>query len=64
VFLKAGQTQTVSIPLGHGAFEYYQPDQKQWVGDKDNFTILVGSSSRDLALHDDYLLPDALADKD
>ncbi len=64
VFLKAGQTQTVSIPLGHGAFEYYQPEQKQWVGDKDNFTILVGGSSRDLALHDDYLLPDALADKD
>jgi len=64
VFLKAGQTQTVTIPLGHGAFEYYQPDQTSWVADKDSFAILVGGSSRDLKLQGKYTLANPLADKD
>jgi beta-glucosidase len=56
VFVKAGQTQSVSIPLNLTAFAYYDPDQKSWVAQKDDYAILVGSSSRDIRLRGDWTL--------
>jgi beta-glucosidase len=56
VFLQPGEKQTVSIPLNQSAFAYYDPAQKGWVAQPDNFEILVGSSSRDLRLHDPFKL--------
>jgi beta-glucosidase len=56
VFLQPGEKQTVSIPLNQSAFAYYDPAQKGWVAQPDNFEILVGSSSRDLRLHDQFKL--------
>jgi beta-glucosidase len=50
VFLKAGETQTVSIPLDRGAFAFYDPAKDGWVAEKDGFEILIGSSSRDIRL--------------
>ena len=50
VFLKAGEKQTVSIPLKRGAFAYYDPAKNGWVAEKDGFEILIGSSSRDIRL--------------
>ena len=54
VFLQPGETQTVSIPLKNAAFEYYDDAKKSWVADDDTFEILIGSSSRDLRLRDNF----------
>ena len=56
VFLKAGEKQTVSIPLKQAAFEYYDDGKKSWVEDDDSFDILIGSSSRDLRLRENIRL--------
>ncbi len=54
VFLKPGETQTVSIPLNHDAFAFYDPEKKGWVVEQGAFEILVGGSSRNLALQGTY----------
>jgi beta-glucosidase len=56
VFLKPGEKQTVAIALDKGAFSYYDDTAKSWVAQNDSFKILVGSSSRDLPLHDNFQL--------
>jgi hypothetical protein len=48
------------MPLGQTAFGYYDPSQKSWVAQKDDFTIQVGSSSRDIRLDADFTLPNDL----
>jgi beta-glucosidase len=63
VFLKAGETKTVSIPLNRNAFAFYDPAQNGWVAEKDSFEILIGSSSRDIRLRDNFNLVHALAFK-
>jgi beta-glucosidase len=50
VFLKAGETQTVSIPLKRGAFAYYDDKQHAWVAENKEFKISIGNSSRDIRL--------------
>jgi beta-glucosidase len=50
VFLKPGETQTVSIPLEKNAFAFYDPAQKSWVAERDDYEIAIGSSSRDMQL--------------
>ena len=64
VFLKPGEKQTISIPLNQSAFAFYNPDKKGWVAEKGAFKILVGSSSRDLALQGDYRLAETVFEKD
>ena len=56
VFLQAGEKQTVSIPLTRSAFAYYDPAQNGWVAQPDSFEILIGGSSRDLRLRDNFNL--------
>jgi hypothetical protein len=56
VFLQPGEKQTVSIPLTRSAFAYYDPAQSGWVAQPDNFEILIGSSSRDIRLRDNFKL--------
>jgi len=51
VFLKPGEKQRVSIPLGRESFAFYDPDRRGWVTEPGVFTILVGGSSRDIRLH-------------
>ena len=60
IYLQPGEKQAITIPLGQGAFAYYDPAKKSWVAQKDQFTILVGSSSQDLRLDADFALPDDL----
>jgi len=57
IFLQPGETQTVSIPLDNSAFAYYNPDRKSWIAEKGGFRILVGGSSRDLPLKEEFTLP-------
>lgn len=48
VFLKAGESRAVTIPLDKDAFSYWNPDRRTWVRDSDEFTIEAGHSSRDI----------------
>jgi beta-glucosidase len=63
VFLKPGEKQTVSVPLGRDAFAYYSPEQGGWLAEKDDFRISVGSSSRDLRLEGSFSLPQTTFEK-
>jgi len=47
--LDAGEHGVVWIPLDRRAFAFYDP-ARGWVAEKDDFTIEVGSSSRDIRL--------------
>jgi beta-glucosidase len=62
VFLNAGERQTVSVPLERSAFAFYDPERRQWVAEKGDFKILVGSSSRDIRLEDNFRLARTVTD--
>ncbi len=47
--LEAGERGDVWIPLDRSAFAFYDP-ARGWVAEKDDFSIEVGSSSRDIRL--------------
>jgi beta-glucosidase len=48
VFLKPGETKTVTLVLPAESFKYYDEAKKQWVLAPGKFGLLVGSSSRDI----------------
>ncbi|MFB6319842.1 glycoside hydrolase family 3 C-terminal domain-containing protein [Saccharicrinis sp. FJH54] len=50
VFLKKGETKTVTVKLDQSAFSYYKIDQHDFGYDPGAFEVLVGSSSRDIRL--------------
>ena len=56
VILKAGEKKTVTIPLDERSFAFYDPEKKSWIAEAGDFKILVGGSSRDIALQQDYRL--------
>ncbi len=56
VFLKAGETKTISIQLDRRALSYYNVNKKNWIADPGNFEVLVGSSSKDIRLKGTFLL--------
>jgi beta-glucosidase len=63
VFLKAGEKQTVSIPLNQSSFAFYDPSQHGWVAEKGDFKILVGASSRELRLGETFRLTETSLEK-
>ncbi|HEX8314357.1 MAG TPA: glycoside hydrolase family 3 C-terminal domain-containing protein [Flavisolibacter sp.] len=48
VFLKPGESKKVTIALGKDAFQYYNDIKGQWVLEPGAFTIMAGSSSKDI----------------
>lgn len=48
--LEPGETKTVRLRLGPGAFSFYDPSRHDWVLEPGAFRILVGASSRDIRL--------------
>jgi beta-glucosidase len=50
VFLKKGESKTVSIQLDSNAFSYYKEQQKAFEYDPGMFDIIVGASSKDIRL--------------
>jgi beta-glucosidase len=50
VMLNPGEKKAVSIALDRSAFAYYDPARSGWVAEADDFTLQVGSSSRDTRL--------------
>ena len=56
VFIKTGEKKIISIALDQNAFAFYEPDKQNWIAEKGDFKILVGSSSRDIRLNGDFKL--------
>lgn len=52
IYLKPGQSKTVSIPLDDRSLAYFDEQDKSWQLDAGRFTVKVGSSSDDLPLSD------------
>lgn len=50
VFLQPGQKKQVTLVLNADAFQYFNDVTNNWVMEKGNYNILVGSSSRDIKL--------------
>lgn len=50
VALEPGETQTVTLTLTGQSLAYYDPSAGGWVTEPGTFTLLVGSSSRDIRL--------------
>ncbi|MDR9853473.1 glycoside hydrolase family 3 C-terminal domain-containing protein [Paenibacillus sp. VCA1] len=48
--LQPGETKTVTFALEPRDFSYFDPKQNRWVAETGAFTIMVGSSSRDIRL--------------
>jgi beta-glucosidase len=56
VSLRPGEQKTVSVTLNKDAFAYYDDQQSAWVAEQGRYGIVVGSSSRDLRLKDEFTL--------
>lgn len=50
VFLRAGESKTVSINLYEDSFKYYNDQLNQWILEPGKFDILVGNSSKNILL--------------
>jgi beta-glucosidase len=48
VFLKPGESKTVTMQLPADAFKYYDEAKKQWVLEPGQFEVLVGAASDDI----------------
>lgn len=48
IFLNPGETKTVTFSIDKSALQYYSESAKDWVAEKGQFTVLIGSSSRDI----------------
>lgn len=51
VTLNPGESRIIEIPLKADAFRYFNSKKNAWVFEKGEFEILIGSSSRDIQLH-------------
>jgi len=60
VFLKAGEKRTITIPLDERSFAFYDTEKKSWIAEAGDFKVLVGGSSRDIKLQQDFRLAKTL----
>ncbi|HZZ18716.1 MAG TPA: glycoside hydrolase family 3 C-terminal domain-containing protein [Opitutaceae bacterium] len=56
VKLAPGETKTVSMDLNARSFAFYSPEKKAWSVEPGSFSILVGSSSRDIRATTDLVV--------
>ena len=57
VFLKAGESKTVTIPLDDKAFRYWNIATDRWEVEGGSYQLLVGASVQDIRLTADTTLP-------
>ena len=50
VYLKPGESQTVSFMLDRSAMSFFSPEKKAWITEPGDFEVLAGTSSRDIRL--------------
>jgi len=60
IYLKAGEKKSVTIPLDQRSFAFYDPEKKSWIAEAGEFKILIGASSRDIKLQQDFRLAKTL----
>ena len=60
VFLEPGTDAEVAFELDQNAFHYYDDQKGHWVLEPGEFTIMAGSSSRDIRLSKDLTLNEAV----
>lgn len=56
VSLKAGESKKVELILNSRAFQFYDPEKKQWVLEPGKFEILVGSASDNILIKHQIIL--------
>lgn len=56
VWLEAGETRKVTIPLDTSSLAFYDIKTKSWVVEPGEFEVLVGRSSRDIRLKGSFLV--------
>ena len=56
VFLKAGETKTVSFTLFPEDIARFDPEAHEWVADKGTYRVLVGSASDDIRVEKEFAL--------
>ena len=56
VFLKAGETKTVTFHITKQDLSFFDADQHDWVAEKGTFKALVGTSSGDIKSTVDFIL--------
>lgn len=56
VWLKPGETKSVNAVLDESALSFYDPAQKKWIAEPGSFEVLVGGSSRDIRLQQQFSL--------
>jgi beta-glucosidase len=66
VYLKPGESKTVTVALDSRSFAYYSPETVSWIVDPGKFKVLVGKDSEDLALNRTVvaLYPEKLTTRD
>ncbi len=57
VFLRAGESQTVTIPLDDKAFRYWNVKTGQWEVEGADYRVMVGASSEDIRLQGTIAVP-------
>lgn len=57
VFLKKGESRTMTIPLDAGAFSHYSTGSRNFEHEKGEYEILVGASSEDIRLKQQLIVP-------
>ena len=60
IYLKAGEKKSVTIPLDQRSFAFYDLEKKSWIAEAGEFKILIGASSRDIKLQQDFRLAKTL----
>lgn len=48
VYLQPGESRTVTFTLGEDALSFFDADNHRWVAEPGDFTVNIGSSSRDI----------------
>lgn len=56
VFLDAGETKTVTIPLDDKAFRYFNVKTNQWEIETATYDVMIGASSVDIRLSESILI--------
>jgi beta-glucosidase len=54
--LKPGEKKTVDFNINKSHLSFYNPVKKKWVAESGDFTIKIGSSSRDIRLNGSFTL--------
>ncbi len=56
VSLKTGESKTVTLKIDKSALSFYDVKTKEWISESGEFEVLIGASSRDIRLKDEFEL--------